>query len=446
MIALYSRVSTAEQAQEGYSIGEQTERMSLYCDAMAWKDYRQYTDAGYSGGNTDRPALQSLIRDVRAGLIERVVVYKLDRLSRSQKDTLELIEDEFLANNVDFVSMSERFDTSTPFGKAMIGILAVFAQLEREQIKERTSLGRESRAKEGLYHGGGACPIGYDYVDGQLVINEYEAWQINEIHRMYQTGMSIRGIAKDLTNRGISHRSGNWSQTMVKKVLTSDLYTGTITFAGQKYQGTHEPIISQETMRATQSRLLSAPQTTRKNTKTLLGGLLWCRRCGGRMSAHQTSNNGKVYRYYSCNSRTKSHFDAVKGVCDNPYWRVEELDAVVLGEIRKLALEPYAPEQDTKEELIKKEISKIETQRSRMIDLYGAGGLTLQELQDRIAPLAEQRKKLESELSEPRIDISFENLGEVLDHADADEQRRIVQLLIDRIEIDGEDVYIHWAF
>ena len=148
-VALLARVSTQEQAINGHSIGEQIERMHKYCDAMGWTVYKEYTDAGYSGANTDRPALQRMIRDIKAGKINKVLVYKLDRLSRSQKDTLYLIEDVFLANNTDFVSMSENFDTSTPFGRAMIGILAVFAQLEREQIKERMQMGKEARAKEG---------------------------------------------------------------------------------------------------------------------------------------------------------------------------------------------------------------------------------------------------------------------------------------------------------
>ena len=449
MIALYSRVSTAEQATEGYSIGEQTERMTKYCEAMGWRDFHHYSDPGFSGGNTDRPALQSLLRDVRSGLVSKVVVYKLDRLSRSQKDTLELIEDEFLANGVDFVSMSERFDTSTPFGRAIIGILAVFAQLEREQIKERTHLGRESRAKQGKYHGGGAAPIGYDYVNGELLVNEFEAWQVQEIHRLYQSGMSMRGIAKDLRARGIAHRSGNWSETMIRKVLGSDLYTGVITFAGEKHRGTHTPIITEDTLRATQRRLFSTPSTTYQGRKTLLGGLLWCRRCGARYAAHQSTTGGKTYRYYSCQSRTKSHLGSVRGECDNRYWRVEELEALVLGEIKKLALDPTAaaPTDHRRDDLIKKEISRLEAQRSRLIDLYGVGDITIDEVQERILPLTEQRKRLEAELVTP-VDVPaiLSDFAAVCDAADTDQLRSIIQALIERIEIDGDDVIIRWRF
>ena len=137
MIAIYVRVSTSEQAKSGYSVGEQVDRLKSYCKALGYKNPKVYNDAGFSGAKIDRPALSLLINDVKAKKIEKVLVYKLDRLSRSQKDTLMLIEDIFLKNGCDFVSISENFDTSTPLGRAMIGILAVFAQLEREQIKER---------------------------------------------------------------------------------------------------------------------------------------------------------------------------------------------------------------------------------------------------------------------------------------------------------------------
>ena len=173
-VALYIRVSTQEQAKEGYSIGEQEDRLRKFADAHDWTIVKIYTDAGHSGANQERPALQDMIMDIKAGLIDKVAVYKLDRLSRSQKDTLELIEDVMLANKCDFESMTEKFDTATSFGRAMVGILAVFAQLEREQIKERMSMGMEARLKTGKWRGG-LVPFGYDYEKAldKLVVNEY---------------------------------------------------------------------------------------------------------------------------------------------------------------------------------------------------------------------------------------------------------------------------------
>ena len=161
-VAIYVRVSTQEQAAEGYSIQEQAERLTKYCEAHGWNITKVYTDPGFSGANRDRPALQLLCSDVKKNMFDTVLVYKLDRLSRSQKDTLYITEDVFLKNQIAFVSMLENFDTGTPFGRAMIGILSVFAQLERDQIRERSQMGHDARAKEGYFHGGGYAPSGYN--------------------------------------------------------------------------------------------------------------------------------------------------------------------------------------------------------------------------------------------------------------------------------------------
>ena len=133
-----------------------------------------------------------------------MVVYKLDRLSRSQRDTLTIIEG-FLEHGVDFVSMTENFDTSTPFGKATIGILSVFAQLEREQIKERCSLGRVGRAKEGKYRGGGFVPIGYEYKDGSLIVNPAEAMSDADkgTPRTLPEGRELPHHCQDFRRKGI---------------------------------------------------------------------------------------------------------------------------------------------------------------------------------------------------------------------------------------------------
>ena len=120
--ALYVRVSTEAQAEEGYSVGAQTERLQSYCRAMGWTETELYVDGGFSGSNLERPQMKRLIEDARSGSVAAVLVYKLDRLSRSQKDTLYLIEDVFLPNGVDFISLNESIDTSTPYGLSLIHI------------------------------------------------------------------------------------------------------------------------------------------------------------------------------------------------------------------------------------------------------------------------------------------------------------------------------------
>lgn len=181
-VAIYVRVSTLEQVKSGYSIQEQQDRLEAYCKSRDWEIYKTYVDPGFSGADLERPGIRQMVNDGIDKKYNTVLVYKLDRLSRSQKDTLLLIEEVFNKNDISFVSLSENFDTSTSFGRAMIGMLSVFAQLERENIRERLEMGRVARAKEGYYHGGGNYePLGYTYIDGELVVNEDERGIVEDI-------------------------------------------------------------------------------------------------------------------------------------------------------------------------------------------------------------------------------------------------------------------------
>ena len=151
---IYIRVSTPEQEKNGYSLNAQEEKLKSFALAKDYEVTKVYRDGGFSGAKLERPAMLEMIDDIENNKLDLVLVYKLDRLSRSQKNTMYLIEDVFLKNNVDFISMQESFDTTTSFGRAMIGILSVFAQLERDNIRERMTLGRMERIKRGFYMGG----------------------------------------------------------------------------------------------------------------------------------------------------------------------------------------------------------------------------------------------------------------------------------------------------
>lgn len=470
MIALYPRVSTQEQATEGYSIEEQIDRLKKYCEAMGWKEYKVYTDAGYSGGNMNRPALQEMIKDIKAGKVEKVVVYKLDRLSRSQKDTLELIEDIFLANNCEFESMSERFDTSSPYGRAMIGILAVFAQLEREQIKERMSMGREARAKQGYFHGGGVAPIGYDYIDGMLQTNEYEKMQILEIYDLYINGESIKQIEKTFEKKGYKHQHGSWNSKAIRTILSNELYVGRVKFANQIYEGVHEAFIDQATFDKVQKLLKERTEIFAKHNRkhgrntTYLGGMLYCKHCGGK---YCVCLNGHNTKYYSCYSRRKVNRAMIKDPnCKNKTYNMIKLDNIIFDQIKKLAAEPnriqdirkenHDDENNKKIQLIQAEIEKLDRKRKRLMELYSEEVYTVDELKAETKPLNEQKEKLAAELetlmseqskmSESEAYELVSSFSDILDRGDFKEIRLTIETLIDKIEIDNEDISIFWNF
>lgn len=471
-VFIYVRVSTQEQAKEGYSIDEQIKRLKKYCEAHDWIIVKIYTDAGYSGGNTDRPALQDMIKDIEDGKGDAVVVYKLDRLSRSQKDTLELIEDYFLGNNVDFVSMNEKFDTATPFGRAMIGILAVFAQLEREQIKERMAMGREGRAKEGKYHGGSTIPIGYDYVDSELVINEYEAMQVKELFELYASGMQMRKIEELFIEKGYSHHFGKWQASSMRKLLKNPLYIGKLRYGNEVYDGIHTPIVDLKTFEKANRILDERAEVycshNRRNTgSTYLGGMLKCKHCGGKYGVNRCVSRGKPFNYYSCYSRRKQCRSMIKDPnCKNKTWKMEALDNLVFEEIRKLSLDPnyiheikresFSEDDVSKENILKKEIAKIDAQRKRIMDLYKIEEYTLDEVQKEVSPLNDQKKRLETELKNLTADKStmteeevyeiVKDFNDVMDRGEYAEIRLMIESLIELIEIDNEDVKIYWKF
>lgn len=471
-VALYPRVSTTEQANEGYSIGEQIERLEKYCEAMNWHVYKIYTDPGYSGASLERPGLQTLIKDVKAGKIDKVVVYKLDRLSRSQKDTLYLIEDVFLANNTDFVSITENFDTSSPFGIAMIGILSVFAQLEREKIKERLIMGREARAKKGLYSMGHHVLIGYDYIDGLLQVNPYEKMIVNEVFDLFVDGTPVRTIASILNDKGLTHHYGAWNDLTIKRVLLNRHYIGEVKYQKKWYPGVHTPIVEIGKFNKAQEILKQRRETYQSSNthSSYLGGLLWCGRCGARYH-HKLSParlDGTRNKKYMCYSRSKRMAKMIMDPnCKNTTFEAHELETEVFNQIRKLVLDPSYLDEirddridsgDDKIALIQKEINQLSDQISGYMDLYAIKKLSIQEIDAKIDPLADRRDKLEEELSlllededdsilsvEDALEI-VESFDDILDRGDFDEIRKTLTTLIERIDIDGDILRIQWNF
>lgn len=477
---IYVRVSTREQATENhFSIPEQIRKLKDYCSAKDWI-YKVYTDPGYSGSTLERPGLQALLNDISKGNINTVLVYKLDRLSRSQKDTLYLIEDIFMTNNISFVSLQENFDTSTAFGRAAVGILSCFAQLEREQIRERSLMGREAKAKEGYFHGGCNAPIGYTYVPGgELIINDYEAMQVREVYKLYLEGLSIYKVFKTMKDKNYTTQYGGYTtESTIRSILESPVYAGWIPWKGRLFKGRHIPLVSQETFDKVQARR----NETRKSNQhrhtpfshtTLLGGFLWCGHCGARYYCKQQNSKRAggetaVLKYYKCYSRGKTNKKYILDPnCQSKTFRVENLDNYILEQIRKIALEPSiilklkTQHNDltvpNKIETIEKRVSEIKKQISKLMDLYSLDNISFEDVSNKLKPLSEEKNSLEVELeklkSENKPDLELEetykilkSVPDILNSNSLQEKRNMLESLIHKIVIIDDDINIQWKF
>ena len=474
-VALYTRVSTLEQAEEGYSISEQKDKLTKYCEIKDWTITKIYSDPGFSGSNINRPSMQQLIKDASTGLYDAVLVYKLDRLSRSQKDTLYLIEDVFQKNNIHFISLSENFDTSTAFGKAMIGILSVFAQLEREQIKERMSMGRVGRAKSGKIMEFNNPAFGYEIDGDNYKVDPLRAEIVKRIYKMYLSGTSINKIKETLNSEGHIGNKKNWSDTRIRYILSNPTYLGKIRYDGKTYDGKFSPIIDEETFNKTQNELKERQTATYKRfnmklrpfqSKYMLSGLLRCGYCGATLFVNSYVYNGKRKLRYNCPSTYKSKqktrtYKIMDPNCPFKLVYAKDLEPAVINEIKNLALNPQSIQKPVKKkpdidvEAIQKELAKVRKQQQRLIDLYViSDDVNIDNISKKSADLKLQEETLKKQLApleEPDNDDKIVAFNEILaqikdiDSLDYDKQKFIVKKLIKKIDVwNNNKIKIHW--
>lgn len=473
-VALYVRVSTTSQMEEGYSIEEQKAKLESYCDIKDWHIYKVYTDGGFSGSTTERPALEQLIKDAQSKLFDTVLVYKLDRLSRSQKDTLYLIEDIFLKNNIEFVSLLENFDTSTPFGRAVIGLLSVFAQLEREQIKERMQLGKLGRAKAGKSMMWAKTSYGYNYdkETGSMNVNEYEALAVKEIYSSYLAGMSITKL-RDKINEEYP-KNPAWSYRTIRGILANPVYCGLNQYKGQTFQGTHKPIISLVDFEQTQRELAKRQQTAKElsnprpfQAKYMLSGLAQCGYCHAPLKVilGAVRKDGSRFKRYECYQRHPRNTSGVtvyndNKKCESGYYDMELLEHYVLTRIAQLQNDPDKIKElfsdDTSpavdRQAIQKQIDSLTLKLSKLNDLYLDDRITLDELRSKSADFIKQRSSLEDEIKKASTDKQVgkrEKIEKLLDASSVldmsyDNQKVIVRELIEKVQVTSDKIVIRW--
>ncbi|PJN90909.1 recombinase family protein [Bacillus sp. mrc49] len=447
--ALYIRVSTREQV-ENYSIEVQKERMEAFCKAKGWDIFNIYVDGGYSGSTLERPDLQRMIKDLKD--IDVVLVYKLDRLSRSQKNTLELIEEHFLKNNVDFVSITETLDTSTPFGKAMIGILSVFAQLERETIAERMRMGHIKRAENGLGSmGGDYDPAGYLRENGFLVIKQEEASHIQRAFDLYEQYHSITKVQQSLKEEG----STVWRFRRYRDILANSLYVGMVSFAGKTYKGQHQPIISPDQFERVQVLLRRHKgNNAHKAKRSLLSGLLRCHCCNEPFVSYSSSiskKNPKNYYYYICRARRfPSEYDEK---CNNKNWNRSKLESLVIGELKNITIKKSKAQKNEKKINYEKLIKDTDKKMERIIELYSNELINNDLLEKQMNKLNAEKAKLindqRSTLEEETQTITEDMLANIqsdFEDLEFKDKQAIIQTFIKEIHLDGDNVIIDWRF
>jgi len=444
--ALYVRVSTDAQREEGYSIDAQKEMLAAYCTSRQIKNYDFYVDGGYSGSNVDRPEIQRLIDDAKNGNLSCVVVYKLDRLSRSQKDTLYLIEDVFNPAGVSFVSLNENMDTATPIGRAMLGIMSAFAQLERETIRERTRIGMRERVKNGLWMGGGKIPFGYSYdrTSGVLVPNS-DAETVRQIYELYLRGWSFIKIAETL---GLKY------ERLAEQIMLRKTNIGVIVYNGTEYEGRHEAIVPRSTYDAAIALYEKRSKGSLGQSKSLLSGLLICGVCGSKMRYQKWGKKGYKIYCYSQDSG-KKHLSAGEKCSNTKIW-ADELENAVINDLFDAADKCIAAE---KEGDAKGFISSLERQREqikkRLKTLYNLYADSEDEsLLETIKENRTQLEKIENSISDEKIkdnsdEVKNKTAAEIIalrdawDYLSIPEKQAIIRRAVEKIVVtyDKADIF-----
>jgi site-specific DNA recombinase len=353
--AIYTRKSTEEGLDQDFnSLDAQRDAGAAYVRSQVGEGWSllpaEYNDGGYTGANMERPALKRLIADIQAGTIDCVVVYKVDRLSRSLRDFAKLM-DVFDKQGISFVSVTQQFNTTTSLGRLTLNILLSFAQFEREIISERTRDKQVAARKRGKWTGGHLI-LGYDLDPGggKLIINPQEAERVREMFRQYLEGASVLDIVRRCDRQG--WRNKQWTtqdgklyggsplrRGHIYNLLSNIVYSGRFRVGDETVGGEHEAIIDLETFERAQARLKQTavtPSAPRTKTDSLLRGLLYCSCCGAGMFATYSASKERRYRYYVCYGSQQK----LDGSCTARSVSAPSVEDAVVESIRRVGVNP----------------------------------------------------------------------------------------------------------
>ena len=394
--AVYTRKSTDEGLDmEFNSLDAQREACEAYIASQKPEGWvlvpDRYDDGGFSGGTLERPALKRLLADIEAGRVDVVVVYKIDRLSRSLMDFAKLVE-VFDRRNVTFVSVTQSFNTTTSMGRLTLNVLLSFAQFEREVIGERIRDKIAASRRKGMWMGGYPV-LGYEVRDRKLVVNEAEAAAVRKIFERFVRVGSITTLGRTLAAEGMKTKQGSpVDKGFLYRLLRNRTYLGEAVHKGVPYPGEHAPIVSRDLWGKVQAILGESPRRrsarTRAQTPALLKGLIFGP-TGSAMTPTHTRRRGKLYRYYVSNRVLKHGAEAC------PIRRVPagEVETAVVDQIRALLRSPE------------------------------------------IAVRTWRAARQTSDISEAEVREALERFDPMWEELFPAEQARIVQLLVERVDV-----------
>ncbi|MGD6899304.1 recombinase family protein [Bacillus infantis] len=465
-VGIYIRVSTEEQAKEGYSISAQKQKLIAFCNSQEWELQSVYVDEGISAKDMNRPQLQQMIKDIKDGQIECVLVYRLDRLTRSVLDLYTLLQT-FDKYGCKFKSSTEVFETTTAIGRMFITIVAAMAQWERENMGERIALGFAEKVRQGKY-ALNFRPIGYnlDLKTGKLTINEDEAQIIKLIYKMYIDGYGGNRICKYLNSQGITTKAGNkWNNKPLMEILKNPLYKGYLKWNDEVVEGLHDHIIQPDVFDKVQeliaSRKTAEPRIV--SSEYIFSGKIKCPSCGHALVGYRAyavlASGEKVsYKNYRCMKKKLGECEGCRSISEKNMQEaflrlIEKMDYDLIAKKayeEKKSQTKIESQSELEIDLIHRELSKIEKRKKKWQYAWSDDEMPYEDFKKRMKEAAVEEERLKLQLDkiqvDDRVNTSEYSMADVMDALKkikknwdklSDMQKKnLIDKIIAKIEID----------
>lgn len=484
--AVYTRKSTEEGLEQEFnSLDAQRESGESFIASQRHEGWQclgdHYDDGGFTGGNMDRPALKRLLADTEAGKIDCVVVYKVDRLSRSLLDFARMMET-FEKYGVSFVSVTQQFNTASSMGRLVLNVLLSFAQFEREMISERVRDKIAASRRKGKWSGGMPL-LGYTVKETKLVVDEVEAQRLRQIFELYLEYQSLLPTVTELNRRGWTtkrwttkkgaQRGGRlFTKNGLYALLTNVTYIGQIRYKEEVHRGEHQPIVPEELFRRAQALLQRNGHTggraVRNKHGALLRGLLRCGPCGCAMSHTYTAKGNRRYRYYVCGTAQQRGWSE----CPSPSVPAGEIERFVVEQIKCIGRDPAVVAETVRQvrEQTEATIERLNHERDSLQQqlrddnarLQAAAALSdypervsrLADTQEHIRVAERRLTEIDSELitlrgklvNEAEVASALADFDTMWETLAPREQSRVLELLVERVDYDGERGRISLTF